>query len=68
MSEPELCFCAGTDDTYIRARTSTNASNVQVTQIFKGECADLGGTSVWLGNPNGAAVSGRYESVAKAKP
>jgi hypothetical protein len=60
-----VCYCSGVDDTYIRARTSTIAANVQVTQIYKGGCADLGGTSVWLSNPNGTPVSGKYEPVTK---
>lgn len=63
-----VCYGVGPDGSFIQAQANTNGGKVVTTRIYKGGCADLGGTTVELMNPNASAASGTYEIVAADPP
>ena len=56
-----VCYTVGADGSHVIARTNTSGQSNSTTPIYKGACADLGGTSMEIINPNKAIASGTYE-------
>jgi hypothetical protein len=56
-----VCYANGPDGSFIAARGSTKGGPAQATNVYKGACADIGGTDIELTNPNDAVVAGTYE-------
>jgi hypothetical protein len=55
-----VCYTNGPEGTFVAARANTAGGANVGTNIYKGACADLGGTDIELTNPNDAPSSGTY--------
>jgi hypothetical protein len=55
-----VCYLTGPDDTAVAVRANIAGGANQTSNIYKGGCADVGGTDVEITNPNSTPVSGTY--------
>jgi len=63
-----VCYTTGPNDSYVAARGNDGTGPGQFSNIYKGGCADIGGTNVELTNPNSIAISGTYELLPAVAP
>lgn len=59
-----VCYLTGADGSHIDAQGNIHGGKVVPTRIYRGGCADIGGTVVELMNQQNTAASGTYEIVA----
>lgn len=55
-----ICYLTGPDDSSVAVRANSSGGANQASNIYKGGCADVGGTDVEITNPNTLPVSGTY--------
>lgn len=62
-----ICYTIGPSDTTINVYTQTRQAEVRATELAWGGCADVFGTSIWVGNSQAQPVGGYY-GIAPATP
>lgn len=62
-----ICYTIGPSDSSVTLYAQTRNEEAQTSEISWGGCADVFGTSIWIGNPHGQVVGGYY-GVAPATP
>jgi hypothetical protein len=60
-----VCYTSGPEGSFVAARANKSGGGNVATNIYKGACADTGGTDIELTNPNGDPISGTYELLPK---
>lgn len=62
-----VCYTIGPSDSTVTLYAQTRKEEPRETEVAWGGCADVFGTSIWIGNPHGQPVGGYY-GVAPATP
>lgn len=62
-----VCYTIGPSDSTVTLYTQTGNKEPKGTEVAWGGCADVFGTSIWIGNPHGQPVGGYY-GIAPATP
>lgn len=62
-----VCYTIGPSDSTITLYAQTRRDTPTETEVAWGGCADVFGTSIWIGNPHGQPVGGYY-GVAPGTP
>jgi hypothetical protein len=62
-----VCYGTGPSDSTVTLYAQTRDAAPSVTEVAWGGCADVFGTSIWIGNPHGQVVGGYY-GIAPATP
>jgi hypothetical protein len=62
-----ICYTTGPSDSTVVLYSQTRDASPSMTELAWGGCADVFGTSIWIGNPHGQTVGGYY-GVAPATP
>lgn len=62
-----VCYSVGPSESTVTVYTQTRNDAVRSSEIAWGGCADVFGTSIWIGNPHGQTVGGYY-GIAPATP
>jgi len=62
-----VCYSIGPSDSTVTMHAQTRNENVRSFEVAWGGCADVFGTSIWIGNPHMQVVGGYY-AIAPATP
>ncbi len=62
-----VCYTIGPSDSTVSVYSQTHNKDAPGSEIAWGGCADVFGTSIWIGNPH-AQVVGGYYGIAPATP
>lgn len=62
-----ICYTIGPSDSSVTIYSQTRNDDVRSSEVAWGGCADVFGTSIWIGNPYQQTVGGYY-GVAPATP
>ncbi|UXH76922.1 hypothetical protein [Roseateles amylovorans] len=62
-----ICYSIGPSDSTVTVYAQSGNGPVQSSEVAWGGCADVFGTSVWIGNPYPQVVGGYY-GIAPATP
>jgi hypothetical protein len=62
-----VCYSIGPSDSTVTVYAQNRQGDVRATDLAWGGCADVFGTSIWIGNPHEQVVGGYY-GVAPATP
>jgi hypothetical protein len=62
-----VCYTIGPSDSTVTLYAQTGNKEPKGTEVAWGGCADIFGTSIWIGNPHGQPVGGYY-GIAPATP
>jgi len=63
-----ICYVTGGEGAFVTATTNTYGGNVISSRIYKGGCADVGGTTIELMNQAATAAQGTYKLISSKLP